>query len=368
MFETLREFALVYLQLASIEMAVPVAYLTLSSTKFSPASPRADEDILTPRKTKELTTSKSWNPSRTIQERFFVPCSKDFPFGDMARRTFCVDTSLNEENLNAQIQTLAKGLHDALPYFNGEGPTTVKDFELFDGILRNWLPSIPADNQDFFARRIAHKLFGRAKRLVEHVELASVEDILLVLGRKLKRGDPYITWQKNLAATAPKDSENIKDFYFRSSEMIPRIELNASEADNAMVKRTFEKTAATTLYEYLPNFLRCLCKIRRAETLDDMYKTIENDAYRRPERRRAIRDDGLIPGELLPPSVEFHRRSGPDDNRYYPQMPRSSRDYDDRGNYRELPRTLTYQGFNQASKANAPGPLHTNDYYDDPFP
>ncbi|KAH0549699.1 hypothetical protein KQX54_012745 [Cotesia glomerata] len=139
---------------------------------------------------------------------FFVPCSNDFPFGIMARRTFRIDASINEELLKTQIQTLAKELHDALPYFNGEGPNAVKDFKLFDGIVRNWLPSIPADNQDFFARRIAQKLYGRAKRLVEHVELGSVEDILLVLGRKLKRGDPYITWQKNLAAAAPKDTEN----------------------------------------------------------------------------------------------------------------------------------------------------------------
>ncbi|KAH0561035.1 hypothetical protein KQX54_011565, partial [Cotesia glomerata] len=261
---------------------------------------------------------------------FFVPCSNDFPFGVMARRTFRIDASINEENLNAQIQTLAKELHDALPYFNGEGPNAVKDFELFDEIVRNWLPSIPADKQDFFARRVAQKLYGRAKRLVEHVELSSVEDILLVLGRKLKRGDPYITWQKNLAAATPKDSENIEDFYYRLSEMVRRIELNAPEDDRPVVKRTFEKTAATTLYEYLPDFLRCLCKIKKAETLDDMYKAIENDAYRRPERRRPTRDDGLIPGETLPPSVEFHRRSGQDGNRHYPQMPRSSRDYDDR--------------------------------------
>ncbi|KAH0534949.1 hypothetical protein KQX54_010709 [Cotesia glomerata] len=255
----------------------------------------------------------------------------------MARRTFRVDTSINEENLNAQIQTLAKELHDALPYFNGEGPNAVKDFELFDGIVRNWLPSIPADNQDFFAR--------------------SVEDILLVLGRKLKRGDPYITWQKNLAAAAPKDTENIEDFYYRLSEMVRRIELNAPEADRAVVKRTFEKTAATTLYEYLPDFLRCQCKIRRAETLNDMYLAIENDAYRRPERRRPMRDDGLIPGESLPPSVEFHRRSGQDGNRHYPQMPRPSRDDDDRGNYRELPRTLAYQEYSQGPRTCAAGSL-----------
>ncbi|KAH0561049.1 hypothetical protein KQX54_011802, partial [Cotesia glomerata] len=243
---------------------------------------------------------------------FFVPCSNDFPFGIMARRTFRIDASINKELLKTQIQTLAKELHDALPYFNGEGPNAVKDFELFDGIVRNWLPSIPADNQDFFARRIAQKLYGRTKRLVEHVELGSIEDILLVLGRKLKRGDPYITWQKNLAAAAPKDTENIEDFYYRLSEMVRRIELNAPEADRAVVKRTFEKTAATTLYEYLPDFLRCLCKIRRAETLNDMYLAIENDAYRRPERRRSMRDDGLIPGESLPSSVEFHRRPGQD--------------------------------------------------------
>ncbi|KAH0553364.1 hypothetical protein KQX54_002236 [Cotesia glomerata] len=238
----------------------------------------------------------------------------------MARRTFRVDTSIAEKNLTTQIQTLAKELHDALPYFNGEGPTAVKDFELFDGIVRNWLPSIPVDKQDFFARRVAQKLYRRAKRLVEHVELASVEDILLVLGRKLKRGDPYITWQKNLAAASPKEPENIEDFYYRLSEMVTRIELNAPEADRAVVKRTFEKTAATTLYEYLPDFLRCLCKIKRAETLDDMYKAIENDAYRRPERRRATRDDGLIPGETLPPSVEFHRRcrqDGSNDDRLW---------------------------------------------------
>ncbi|CAG5096907.1 Protein of unknown function [Cotesia congregata] len=242
----------------------------------------------------------------------------------MANGTFRVDTSIAEDNLTPRIQTLAKELHDALPYFNGEGQFAVKDFELFDGIVRNWLPSIPADKQDFFARRIAQKLYGRAKRLVEHVKLTSVEDILLVLGRKLKRSDPYITWQKNLAAAVPQDSENIEDFYYRLSEMIRRIELNAPEADKDVVKRTFEKTAATTLYEYLPDFLRCLCKIRRAETLDDMYKTIKNDAYRRPERRRAMRDDGLIPGESIPPSVEFYRRSKQDGNRHYPQMPRSS--------------------------------------------
>ncbi|KAH0549599.1 hypothetical protein KQX54_010844, partial [Cotesia glomerata] len=220
----------------------------------------------------------------------------------MANRTFRVDTSIAEDSVTAQIQTLAKELHDALPYFNGEGPTAVRDFELFDGIVRNWLPSITADKQDLFARRIAQKLYGRAKRLAEHVELASVEDILLVLGRKLKRGDPYIMWQKNLATAVLKDTKNIEDFYYRLSEMVTCIELNAPEADKAVVKRTFEKTAATTLYEYLLDFLRCLCKIKRAETLDDMYKAIENDAYRRPERRRAMRDDGLIPGEALPPS------------------------------------------------------------------
>ncbi|KAH0539985.1 hypothetical protein KQX54_010800, partial [Cotesia glomerata] len=257
----------------------------------------------------------------------------------MANRTFRVDTSIAEDSLTPQIQTLAKELHDALPYFNGEGPTAEKDFELFDGI-----------------------------RLVEHVELASVEDILLVLGRKLKRGDPYITWQKNLAAAVPKDTENIEDFYYRLSEMVTRIELNAPEADKAVVKRTFEKTAATTLYEYLLDFLPCLCKIKRAETLDDMYKAIENDAYRRPERRRAMRDDGLIPGEALPPSVEFYRRSGQDGNRRYPQMPRASQDYDDRGNYRELPRTLTYQEYGQAPMTIASGPIHSTDYYEDPFP
>ncbi|KAH0556685.1 hypothetical protein KQX54_001622 [Cotesia glomerata] len=286
---------------------------------------------------------------------FFIPCSNDFPFGIMARSTFRIDAFINEELRKTQIQTLAKELYDALPYFNGEGPNAVKDFELFDGIVRNWLPSIPADNQDFFARRIAQKLYGRAKRLVEHVELGSVEDILLVLGRKLKRGDPYITWQKNLAAAAPKDTENIEDFYYRLSEMVRLIELNAPEADRAVVKCIFEKTAATTLYEYLPDFLRCLCKIRRAETLNDMYLAIENDAYRRPERRRSMRDDGLIPGESLPPSVESHRRPGQDGNRHYPQMPRSSRDYDDRGNYRELPRTLAYQEYSQSPRTNAPG-------------
>ncbi|KAH0562930.1 hypothetical protein KQX54_001504, partial [Cotesia glomerata] len=303
----------------------------------------------------KLDHTRTVEPFEDEEGTFFVPCSNDFPFGIIARRTFRVDTSINEENLNAQIQTLAKELHDALPYFNGERPNAVKDFELFDGIVRNWLPSIPADNQDFFARRIAQKLYGRAKRLVEHVELGSVEDILLVLGRKLKRGDPYITWQKNLAAAAPKDTENIEDFYYRLSEMVRRIELNAPEADRAVVKRTFEKTAATTLYEYLPDFLRCLCKIRRAETLNDMYLAIENDAYRRPERRRPMRDDGLIPGESLPPSVEFHRRSGQDGNRHYPQMPRPSGDYDDRGNYRELPRTLAYQEYSQGPRTCAPG-------------
>ncbi|KAH0540098.1 hypothetical protein KQX54_012681, partial [Cotesia glomerata] len=256
----------------------------------------------------KLDHTRTVEPFENEEGTFFVPCSNNFPFGIMARRTFRVDTSINEENLNAQIQTLAKERHDALPYFNGEGPNAVKDFELFDGIVRNWLPSIPADNQDFFARRIAQKLYGRAKRLVEHVELGS----------------------KNLAAAAPKDTENIEDFYYRLSEMVRRIELNAPEADRAVVKRTFEKTAATTLYEYLPDFLRCLCKIKRAETLNDMYLAIENEAYRRPERRRPMRDDGLIPGESLPPSVEFHRRSGQDGNRHYPQMPRPSRDYDDR--------------------------------------
>ncbi|KAH0540139.1 hypothetical protein KQX54_013214 [Cotesia glomerata] len=87
---------------------------------------------------------------------FFVPCSNDFPFGIMARRTYRIDASINEELLKTQIQTLAKELHDALPYFNGEGPNAVEDFELFDGIIRNWLPSIPADNQDFFAFRENH--------------------------------------------------------------------------------------------------------------------------------------------------------------------------------------------------------------------
>ncbi|KAH0535173.1 hypothetical protein KQX54_014581, partial [Cotesia glomerata] len=286
----------------------------------------------------------------------------------MANGTFRVDTSIAEDNLTPQIQMLAKELHDALPYFNGEGPTAVKDFELFDGIVRNWLPSIPVEKQDFFARRIAQKLYGRAKRLVEHVELASVEDILLVLGRKLKRGDPYITWQKNLAAAAPTESENIEDFYYRLSEMVTRIELNAPEADRAVVKRTFEKTAANTLYEYLPDFLRCLCKIKKAETLDNMYKAIENDAYRRPERRRAMRDDGLPPGESLPPSVEVHRRSRQDGNRHYPQMPRSSREYDDRGNYRELPRTLMYQEYGQTPMTIASGQIYSTDHYEDPLP
>ncbi|KAH0540077.1 hypothetical protein KQX54_012273 [Cotesia glomerata] len=145
---------------------------------------------------------------------FFVPCSNDFTFGIMARRNFRIDASINEEFLNTQIQTLKKSYTMPSPILTEKVQTP----------------------------------------LVEHVELGSVEDILLVLGRKLKRGDLYITWQKNLAAAAPKDTENIEDFYYRLSEMVCRIELNAPEADRAVVRRTFEKTAATTLYEYLPDF------------------------------------------------------------------------------------------------------------------
>lgn len=53
------------------------------------------------------------------------------------------------------------------------------------------------------------------RKLIENVELASLKDILLVLGWKLKRGNRYITWQNSLATAAPKDSKNIGDFYYR---------------------------------------------------------------------------------------------------------------------------------------------------------
>ncbi|CAG5096654.1 Protein of unknown function [Cotesia congregata] len=49
-------------------------------------------------------------------------------------------------------------------------------------------------------------------------------------------------------------------------------------------------------------------------------------------------------------------------------MPRSSREYSDRGNYRVLPRTITYQEYGQAPMTIASGPIHSTDYYEDPFP
>ncbi|KAH0559011.1 hypothetical protein KQX54_000822, partial [Cotesia glomerata] len=262
------------------------------------------------------------------------------------RRTFRLDRSAVDEDVPQHHQALAKELFDALPYFNGEGSDALAKFELFEGIVRNWLPSIPVERQDHFARRVAQKLYGRAKRLVEHVELTSVEDILLTLAKKLKRGDPYINWQKKLASAVPKESENIEDFYFRLSDMIRYIELNAPEDDREVVKRTFEKTAATTLYEYLPDYLRCLCKIRKAETLDRMYAAIESDAHRKPNRRRTVDEDAPVVGEAFPPALEYYRRPGPpglEGNRHYPQMPRPSWEYDDRGNYRDHQRTLVYQ-------------------------
>ncbi|KAH0539996.1 hypothetical protein KQX54_010963 [Cotesia glomerata] len=128
--------------------------------------------------------------------------------------------------------------------------------------------------------------------------------------------------------------------------MIRYIELNAPEDDREVVKRTFEKTAATTLYEYLPDYLRCLCKIRKAETLDRMYAAIESDAHRRPNHRRTADENVPVVGEAFPPALEYYRRPGPpglEGNRHYPQMPRPFREYDDRGNYRDHQRTLVYQ-------------------------
>ncbi|KAH0549723.1 hypothetical protein KQX54_013061 [Cotesia glomerata] len=261
-----------------------------------------------------------------------------------------------DEKIEPHHLSLAKEMFEALSYFNGERANAIRDFEVFEGIVRNWLTVIPLDHQQHFAHRLTQRIHGRARRMIEHMDLTTVEDILRKLATKLKKGDPYLLWQKKLASASPEEGENIEDFYYRLRNILQGISDTAPEADKEVVRRTFELSAAHSLYEHLPDFLKCLCKIQKSKTLDEIFKAVESESYQYPNRRHPAYDEPSR-ARILPPGSDYFGKSGPGQHRSQPSRgPR----YDDQGNYLNQGRVLAYQEANLAP--------YDDYYYYDTYP
>lgn len=172
---------------------------------------------------------------------------------------FRMNTTMADDEIPIAHLTLAKEIFDSLPYFNAEGKNAVKDFDKFEGIVRGWLGSIPRENQSHFMHRIAQRLYGRARQMLEGVDLYTVEDILNRLSKKIKKGDPFIVWTRELHNATPRDGATIEDFHYHLKSILEKIERNAPLADKEAVMRSIEKTAAAIFHEHLPDYARCLC-------------------------------------------------------------------------------------------------------------
>lgn len=142
-----------------------------------------------------------------------------------------------------------------------------------------------------------------------------------------------------MSSVAPDEGEILEDFYYRLRDILQGINDTAPAGDRDVVNRTFELSAAHTLHEYLPDYLKCLCKIQKANTLDEIY-LIESEVQRFPiHRRQSSSDDSSRPRNPNPPADYFGR---PASEYRRPQPLRGPR-YDDQGNYANQGRVLAYQ-------------------------
>ncbi|KAH0546601.1 hypothetical protein KQX54_011987 [Cotesia glomerata] len=68
-------------------------------------------------------------------------------------RPFRLETSLADEKIEPHHLSLAKEMFEALPYFNGEGSNAIRDFKVFEGIVRNWLTAVESESYRYPKRR-----------------------------------------------------------------------------------------------------------------------------------------------------------------------------------------------------------------------
>ncbi|KAH0533805.1 hypothetical protein KQX54_001671 [Cotesia glomerata] len=225
-------------------------------------------------------------------------------------RPFRLETSLADEKIEPHHLSLAKEMFEALPYFNGEGANAIRDFEVFEGIVRNWLTVIPLDHQQHFAHRLTQRIHGRARRMIEHTDLTTVEDILRKLATKLKKGDPYLLWQKKLASASQEGRRKHRRFYYRLRDILQGISDTAPEADKEVVRRDFRTISRSLLIRASPGLPEMSVLRRTIFGLESYHQ------------------DQIIFG-----------KSGPGQHRSQPSRgPR----YDDQGNYLNQGRVLAF--------------------------
>ncbi|XP_057335386.1 uncharacterized protein LOC130674138 [Microplitis mediator] len=260
---------------------------------------------------------------------------------DNERPLIRLDATLHDANTPPTQYDMAKDLYRELPNLDGEGPTCEQDFIELYAIVQSWLPCILPDHHNMFVAKIAKRISGRAKNIIEYTPIHSVEELLDALGERFRHGDPALIWHKRLAAASPKDGETIEDFYFRLRRMIKGLEAALPAENRDAIMSQQEKVAFDLLYSALPDLPKCLARLKNPRTLEELHKAIKEERtreYLRPPRKRDFNEFSRHPHkDRRDYDRDYNRRYSRDDY----QRPR--RDYDEYDDCRETRgRTFSY--------------------------
>lgn len=172
---------------------------------------------------------------------------------------------------------ITREIEENLPIFTGDSEVS---FEEFDRRLKDWLHLIPDNNQQPFIGRILRKLQGRARHVVEDMEIRSVTEFMNVLRSHFKLGNPLRVSLSKLTTARRGNYEAVESCYYRLRSILRKIQAAVPEEDRGATMNQAHQLTLDAFFESLPDYLKCLASIAKYTTLTALFEAIQEQAIK----------------------------------------------------------------------------------------